>query len=380
MPAFLPVALVVSCLGATPTNTSPLRVELDGAADELREAIHTHKLPRVAVGAFTNGGKLTSSFGVEIQRVLGEALRAPKIDNRDAFKVDPEAEVEIRGTYRNADDDPDIAIALKGLTFLRIEFEFAKRGGDKIAAFGTTVRAVFSNETVARAYAIPLLLDPKAAPYPDDNRALRKSLDRPQAALDGAKILGRDKGLFAIEILTVAKESDDDPAAGTAPELRDGLAHVTIRGGEQYRVKVHNDAAFDVAVRLSIDGLPNHYIFSEEPFRSTDLQHIIVPAKKSGVIRGWFVNMSRADAFTVTDYAQSAAAELKASRQAVGQICVQFHAAWRNDAGPPADEPATVVGGKDVGTGRGKPLDQNLGDWVGTVGVFREQVTVRYAK
>ena len=66
MPAFLPVALVVSCLGAAPTNASPLRVELDGAADELREAIHTHKLPRVAVGAFTNGGKLTSSFGVEI--------------------------------------------------------------------------------------------------------------------------------------------------------------------------------------------------------------------------------------------------------------------------------------------------------------------------
>ena len=61
----------------------------------------------------------------------------------------------------------------------------------------------------------------------------------------------------------------------------------------------------------------------------------------------------------------------------VGQICVQFHAAWESDADRPKDETGKNVtsGG---GTGRGDKVDTNLTVVKRHIGALRDQVAVRY--
>jgi hypothetical protein len=145
-----------------------------------------------------------------------------------------------------------------------------------------------------------------------------------------------------------------------------------------YRLRIHNDAPHDVAVRVSVDGL-DQYAFADREFREKDgrprFQYMIVPKKSSAVIRGWFVTLNRADSFEVTDYAKSASAEMKASASDVGVICVQFHAAWENDDDRPKDETS-----RDAATGRGAPVDTKLQLVKRQIGVMREQIAVRYTK
>ena len=73
--------------------------------------------------------------------------------------------------------------------------------------------------------------------------------------------------------------------------------------------------------------------------------------------------------------AKSAVAELNASQGEVGQICIQFHAAWETDAEKPADE-----SGKDAATARGEKVDVNLTEKHHQIGALRDQVSVRYTK
>ena len=104
-------------------------------------------------------------------------------------------------------------------------------------------------------------------------------------------------------------------------------------------------------------------------------QYMIVPKGKSVVIRGWFRSLKQADAFVVTGYSKSAAAELGATQADTGQICVQFYAAWEKDADKPAGET-----GRDAATGRGDPVDVEMTPVTRHIGVLRDQVSIRYSK
>lgn len=83
----------------------------------------------------------------------------------------------------------------------------------------------------------------------------------------------------------------------------------------------------------------------------------------------------------MTDYAKSAAAELKQSGANLGTITAVFSAAWPKDGEPPSDEPKTSGASSrsaEAATGRGKRFDQKYIEVERNVGVVRAAISVRY--
>ena len=222
-------------------------------------------------------------------------------------------------------------------------------------------RAVYGNTELARALGIPSSLSPEAT-RKDRNDELRKRMDNPNTRVDAGRISTSRESPFAVEILVVDRKEAPDPARGRpAHKRKNGLAFVPIQRGELYRVRIFNKAPFDAAVRLSIDGL-DQFVFSNAsmvldgkplPLRNKNgrprYNYRIVPSGKSIVVAGWFRDLKTFDYFNVTAYARSAAAELRAPDDGVGQIVVQFHACWEKDADKPADEQSKDAGGDATG-------------------------------
>lgn len=108
---------------------------------------------------------------------------------------------------------------------------------------------------------------------------------------------------------------------------------------------------------------------------------VIVELKNTVLIRGWYRNNDESEEFLVTDYAKSAAAELKQSGANIGTITAVFSAAWPKDGKPPADEPKTSGAASrsaEAATGRGKRFEEKYTEVESNVGVVRAVISVRY--
>jgi hypothetical protein len=365
-------------------KADPLELELAGLAKQVAAILAKHDQNEVAVGSFPGKGRVPSTFGPEIQRVLLAELRKQKLTiNRDSL-------IELTGDYRPVTENP-AEPRLKDM-FVRINAQLVNtKTGQQLADIPAS-RAVYGNEVLSRAYPVPTHVDP-AANRQERNDRLRERIEKPASTTAGSRVTSGPRSPFAVEVLVVNNTRAVDPPAGRPVSVQNGLAFVDVKKGEYYRVKVHNDAPDDVAVRVSIDGL-DQFVFADEvdinpktkkqtPLRGEDgrpkFQYRLVPKGSSAVVRGWFRNLSSADSFVVTEYAKSAAAELSANPSEVGQICVQFYTAYESEiaralaeGGPP--------GGKDAATGRGEPVDQDLKVVNRVIGAMLDVVAVRYTK
>jgi hypothetical protein len=133
-------------------------------------------------------------------------------------------------------------------------------------------------------------------------------------------------------------------------------------------------------VQLTIDGL-SLFTFSElrhaeGPRKGRPLYSRVICPRGSCVIRGWHITNEKSDAFLVTRYAQSAAAELK-NAGSVGTITATFAAAWPKGKRP-ADE--VLDRSPDLATGRGAKVDQTYEPVELEWGLDRAAVSIRYVK
>lgn len=107
---------------------------------------------------------------------------------------------------------------------------------------------------------------------------------------------------------------------------------------------------------------------------------MIVRAKTSPVIRGWYVNLKQSDEFKVTAYAKSAAAALASSAN-VGTIMACFHAAWDPKGEAPPGEPKGVAQSLAAdATGRGARFEQKYELFERKIGALRTAISVRYSR
>jgi len=221
----------------------------------------------------------------------------------------------------------------------------------------------------------------------------REAADKPTFHGDVTVVRAAKGSPFGVEVRTApakAVKTDEkgnrlivDYAAQT-PKNEEGYAFVPIQREQVYGVVLVNDADFDAGVQLRIDGL-SMYSFSDAEFRDKTgkpvYTYVNVQAKKSVIIRGWHVTNDQSDEFKVTEYAKSAAAELK-STAPTGTITATFHAAWDPKGNPPDDEPKNPNDSSlsADATGRGARFDQKFVEVDRKVGVARAVVSVRYAK
>jgi hypothetical protein len=153
--------------------------------------------------------------------------------------------------------------------------------------------------------------------------------------------------------------------------------------GKAYAVRLINEAPFEAAVQLRIDGL-SMFTFSElrQPNGEPKYTAVILPPHKDGkpgeaIIRGWHVNNEVSDKFVVTEYAKSAAASLKHTAD-IGTITATFQATWTKGKLP--DEPEKGRGGMGDATGRGDRIGQEYQEVVRNLGAIRDCISVRYTK
>jgi hypothetical protein len=211
---------------------------------------------------------------------------------------------------------------------------------------------------------------------PDQNlkvrqQKFRERIEHPRVHIAGTEILADADSPYGIEILV-----ENQPRKPTANDK--GLAFVPIQRGERYAVRVINHSAYDAAVTLTIDGL-SMFAFSE----NRQFTQVIVPAKQSGVIKGWYRTNQISDAFEVTMYSKSAAARILPGSAEIGTITVTFAAAWPKNSREPPDELAARLArnrGEDLATGRGPELKTEYQEVERHIGVVRAAISVRYTK
>ena len=354
---------------ARPAHAQKIPIEIAELVTDVAAGLAKEKQTEIAVGTFVGRGTVSSAFGPELQRLLIAELTKRKIGVRKG------ALIEINGDYRDADENP-AAPSLKDV-FIRINANVTNTKTGRNLFLESISRAAYAtNDELLQAFAVPVNLPP-AGGRTERNGEIKKAIEKPAAHVANSLIRTDAASPFAVEMLVVAKAGDADPAKGRTIEIKDGLPLVEIKRHEIYRVRIHNDAAFDVAVKLSIDGL-DQFAFADAEFRTAGkpkFEYMIVPKKSSAVIRGWFRNLKTADSFLVTDYAKSAVAELSARAGDVGQISVQFAAAWETE------EELRKESAKDASaTGRGDPVGVDLKVLKRHIGATRNNVGLRYTK
>lgn len=350
--------LLVLMYLARPVVAMTLDDEMRKAAVTLKERLEQKKQATVALGAITGPSTSPSSGGPAVAEALGRHLGALGIG------VKARADFGIAGKYRPVKDDKQGVV---------VEIELKLVDQEENPVDDPVVRRVLKDEDVIA------LLGPSGTRLPpskpgDRGGTLLDDVRNPSVFIDGAVVRAREDSEYGIEIVV--------GEAARSAEAKDGYAFVDIRQDETYAVRITNDADHETAVTLAIDGL-SMFVFSEVRDPATKLlsyQCLILAPKSSALIKGWHVTNEASDSFKVTEYAKSAAAELKVSDPGkVGTITASFARAYEKGQRPADDRPQTFKYG-DRGTGRGPRVEMKYEEVEREIGKVRESVSVRYTR
>jgi hypothetical protein len=358
--------LTLGVLVASPARADDaLRKELAAVAQGIAEAVKGLGHDAIAVGEFTGPAQLATSSGPVISKTLGEEL------SKNGVAVQRAASIGVKGEFEDVKDKQS------GLLAARIKGTVTDRTGQVLFTFS---RGVFGDNVVAALFGTTAKLPPDLPPA-DRNAELEKSLDKPKVHVQGAQVSAAADSPYAVEILAAPKPGSR--YASRPATVRDGLAFVPLRRGKIFGVRLINRSPHDAAVTLTIDGL-NLYAFSDLKDPETGrpkFSVVLVGAGKDVFLRGWHRTHEVSEEFVITDYAKSAAAELR-STAPTGVITATFAAAWPKDQSPPADEPSNGAGNSRSAeaVGRGTRVQQKYVEVERHVGVVRATVSVRYTK
>ena len=124
--------------------------------------------------------------------------------------------------------------------------------------------------------------------------AISEAMKRPQVVITGDGTVARATvdSKFGISIVS-NKDGQLTKLPITAVE---GLAHVDLAAGQEFRILLVNNADYDVAASVSIDGV-NMFAFSEKPEHKFDGKLRI--GRSGGFVDGWYYNDGKSRAFQV---------------------------------------------------------------------------------
>jgi hypothetical protein len=188
-----------------------------------------------------------------------------------------------------------------------------------------------------------------------------------------------ESGQFALEVLVKSSPRAESIGAREA-EIQGGLAFLKLEKDETFVIHLVNNAQFDVAVELTLDGLDSFWFHADK----SGLWFIPAAAKGSPgdtTVIGWQVDDSSATEFTVVPFRKSVAFRTGTTGR-VGIIGARFFRAYQLDE-KIADEDANGGGptkGFDLGIGDGQRIGNHVETLKRKIGKPRAFVTVRYEK
>lgn len=370
-PALLALLTGFALLAGAPAAlaTENLRKELTALSKQIKDLLDQEKQDAIAVGEFTGPAHLPGS-GTLIKKTLIEELTKMKVSVKSDAK-----NFEVKGAYRDfLDKETDNGKGDK-LLGLKITAQVYDANGDAIVKFPISARIVHGTLDLLLVEGPTVDLGAKGDDY-TASKKLQETIyerDKNQPHIAGNRIAASDASPYSIEIRVKSGEK----FVPRQPEIKNGLAFVSLQRDEKYVIALHNKSPHEASVRITIDGL-NMFAFSEVKDAKTGqpLYSDLVCPKGSAVIKGWHVTNDKSDEFMITSYAKSAAAELQ-SKGEVGTIMVTFAAAWPKGQ-KPDDETGTRS--SEIATGRGERVDMKYQLVEYESGVVRAAVSVRYTK
>jgi hypothetical protein len=367
----LPMALAALLAAARPARADNLNLELTELAKDVQKFLIGRNETAVAVGQFVPLPGTNASAGPAIAKGLGEEL------TRLGIQVALRANLTVEGRYGLSEDAKSERLAVS------LHVKIVDKAGEEIVGLKVNPRGIFGNAVVAALLGLTVDLPPQGDGKELDKK-IEQSAEKPQAYLEKTRINAPGGQPFAIEILVKGADGKFTPRA---PVEKEGFAFVELKNNEVYRVRAVNDADYEAAVTLTVDGL-NMFAFSEikDPKTGKPLyDRLLVNPKAAYVIPGWHRTNEKngSNEFQITKYADSDAAKLYGNSANIGTVTVTFSAAWVDDKSRPADEPKNPDShsrSADLGTKRGAETGDGYKEQMREFGVTRAAISVRYSK
>jgi hypothetical protein len=356
---------------AVDTESNSVGEALGKMADEVQRFLEANGEQKVVVGQF-NGPP-----GVSGTAAIVKTLQ-DKLDNHDKIDVvRAGAAFGVQGKYSGALDDAT------GLYSIQIDAEIVNRQG---ATANTLTKYIITDEATGLAMmgsTVDLAAKTPAtgtgvAKAKERGEAIVESVENPQVALTGGGniIRATPDSPYGIEILAMPPNG---PPQSLPAIDEGGLAFVEIGKEQVYAIRIINDSPHLAGVILTIDGI-NTLAFSKNPDFVQTGKWVVAP-KAVGLVKGWHDFKNNAFAFKVTDYGNSAAAELGITGDSIGTITAVFCAAWSDPSKPPEDEISLGSAPRgDLATGKGPPVQQGAKPVPLHYGRPRASVSVRYSR
>ena len=331
---------------------------LERMAVEIKKFLQEERLPTsMIVGDFSGSPRLKSSGGVEISRSIARALEAQGISIKDDADLQLMGKFKLKEKRQFPEDD---------FTSLALEIEATILDGDDEELVDLPI-SVFGNVALQIA-GKDIDVSPKANPR-ERQESLKHQVKKPPTKTKGSRTKASETSPFSVEILVV----DGNRLTPRTP-TQDGLGRsfVALHRNEEYMVRIHNEAPFEAAVTLSIDGVDMFVDAKDAPKNS----RIIVMPGKSASVPGWYITKTTTKAFEISGYEDSVA-KRQGSRAKVGTITATVRACWDPDGERPDDEPrVTPKGG--VATKQGRDITKNYKQVIRDFGAVRAVINVRY--
>lgn len=327
-------------------------------ADEIEKYVVEQKLPRaIIVGDFSGLPRLKASGGVEISRSIAEQLE------KAGIKVSDDADLQLMGRFKLAERKQHPQDRFESLA-LEIEATILDGDGDELIQMPISVFGSVALQIAGQTAEIP----------PDLPEAIRQErlinqTKAPPTRTEQAKVKPSGTSPFAMEILV----RNGNRLDSRSPKLdSQSLAFVDLHHGEEYLVRLYNEAPFEVAVTVTVDGVD---MFVDATDMPKDSRLIIGPGKQIDV-PGWYITKTQTKAFEIAGYEDSVAHRVGNST-GVGTITAAFRACWDPNGPGPADEPGGVPkGGK--ATKQGRDINKNYQQVTRDFGDVRALISVRY--
>lgn len=348
---------------ATNDTEEVVKQAMNGVAEAVDNFLDTENLPKeIALGPINGLPNLKSSGGAEVRRSLRLAFADRKIH------IDDDAKTQILGSYRLIEEQQHPTDDFKSLG-LEVTLQIMDQNGNALAEPEIKVWG----KQILQIAGLNVDLPTRGSEKSRQQEIIRQR-HNPNTKVANNEV--RTGGPFGVEVIV----NNGGRLESRKPRLdAKQRAFVDLHEKEEYVIRIHNNANFESAVSVLIDGV-NVFVNATQSGLGPS-NHFIVPAGKSADIPGWVITKKKSKAFEVSGYEGSVAAQQGRPEHNpdIGSVTAVFRASWSDKSDRPGDEPrGAAKGGK--ATRQGRDINQEYAVLKREFGTVRSTITVRYSR
>ena len=285
--------------GATVAAGDTTQIGLDSVISELAtlvaKAVKDSNQNTIRVSGFNNPFDGEQSAGAGIRAKLIERLKKLGVQVQDVAPLALKGEYQVAAADQETDSGKSEKVPAAKITYVLVS-----KSGKKLLDSEKPVKDegagyVTDHADVAKLGSLNVEVKPDK---PEEtkkklNDAITSDAKSTSVVIDGTKVRPEQGSKFAVEVLKTKladpkKAPPQDAYQPAMPVLRKGVPYVDIDLQEVYAVKVYNDNDFEIAAKVTIDGV-SVFQFSAE---RRELQRVL-DLRRRTIVRGFRLAQER---------------------------------------------------------------------------------------